>query len=291
MGILTRGSIAAAIVSALGLLGVLAVAANRELASVGADGLLHPARHPMDAEARASHPTTMFDGAGVTLEGWRFPASGRRRGSVVYLHGVADNRASASGAAARFVARGFDVVAYDSRAHGGSGGEACTYGFNEKHDLERVLDVLAPGPVVIIGTSLGAAVALQAAANDARITTVVAAESFSDLRTVATERAPWFFPRSTIRDALALAEARARFQIAAVSPVLAASRIHVPVLLVHGELDRETPADHSRRIFAALHARKRLLIVPAAGHNESLRSSTWPVIEEWVDSVLMSGDR
>jgi hypothetical protein len=33
------------------------------------------------------------------------------------------------------------VIAYDSRAHGESGGDACTYGFFEKEDLRRVLDV------------------------------------------------------------------------------------------------------------------------------------------------------
>ena len=105
----------------------------------------------------------------------------------------------ASAPALRFSARGFDVVAYDSRAHGDSGGNVCTYGFYEKRDLQRVLDVLESGPVIVIGSSLGAAVALQAAAEDRRITAVVAAESFSDLRTVAPERAPWFFPARTIR--------------------------------------------------------------------------------------------
>ena len=39
-----------------------------------------------------------------------------------------------------FLARGFDVVAYDSRAHGESEGDVCTYGFYEKEDLRRVLD-------------------------------------------------------------------------------------------------------------------------------------------------------
>jgi hypothetical protein len=28
------------------------------------------------------------------------------------------------------------------------------------------------------------------------------------------------------------------------------------------------------------------VIVPGAGHNESLGSMTWTIIEEWIDSVL-----
>src|SRR5262249_48091418 len=94
----------------------------------------------------------------------RCAASSDPRGTIVYLHGIADNRTSASGVIERFTARRFDVVAYDSRAHGESEGSACTYGFFEKHDLRRVVDTVRPGPVILIGTSLDAAVALPAAA-------------------------------------------------------------------------------------------------------------------------------
>jgi pimeloyl-ACP methyl ester carboxylesterase len=93
----------------------------------------------------------------------------------------------------RFRKLGFDVVAYDSRANGESEGDACTYGFHEKEDLREVLNSIEKGPVILLGSSLGAAGALQLAASDQRITAVVAAETFSDLRTVVTERAPFFF--------------------------------------------------------------------------------------------------
>ena len=43
----------------------------------------------------------------------------------------------AGGAIDRFQRRGVDVVAFDSRAHGESDGEMCTYGYWEKRDLAR----------------------------------------------------------------------------------------------------------------------------------------------------------
>jgi fermentation-respiration switch protein FrsA (DUF1100 family) len=58
------------------------------------------------------------------------------------------------------------------------------------------------------------------------------------------------------------------------------------VLLVHGESDRETPPSHSERIFEALAGPKRLLLVPAAGHNQSLNASTWAEVERWIDESL-----
>jgi pimeloyl-ACP methyl ester carboxylesterase len=226
----------------------------------------------------------------VNLQGWRGEVGGgRRRGTLIYLHGIADNRASGAGVIERFRKRGFDVVAYDSRAHGESEGDACTYGFFEKQDLRAVLDTVRSGPVVLVGSSLGAAVALQLAATDKRISAVVAAESFSDLRTVVIERAPVFFTSATIERAFKLAEQQGRFQINSVSPALAARAITIPVLIIHGAADSDTPPDHARRLFAALGGPKRLILVPKAGHNESLHGAeTWEEIERWLDDVVAS---
>jgi uncharacterized protein len=288
MHITSQPKVRAALAGAvcLGIAGIAATAGCGAIAAAGANGLLHPARRVLDSSLRERHPQATFVGADVKLTGWRIPARGAHRGTVIYLHGVADNRGSASAAAALSAERGFDVIAYDSRAHGESAGDVCTYGFYEKQDLRRVIDLVERGPVLVIGSSLGGAVALQAAADDARISAVVAAESFSDLRTVAIERAPWFVTSSIIRQAFVLAEKEGRFAIDAVSPMNAARRIGVPVLVIHGALDRETPPAHSQRIFDALAGPRRLLIVEGAGHNQSLRHSTWVDIASWIDLVL-----
>lgn len=267
------------------LLTVLGLAASH-LPAIGAGALLHPARRRAVGTRPPACRDDTFAGEGVSLRGWRCQTSGARRGTLVYLHGVADNRASGEGLVERFGRRGFDIVAYDSRAHGDSDGEACTYGFFEKRDLHRVLDTVAPSPIVLVGTSLGAAVALQEAATDPRVRAVVAAETFSDIRTVASERAPFFFTSGTIDRAFRLAEQAAGFRADEVSPVTAAAAITVPVLLIHGAADTETPPDHSRRVLAALAGPKRLILVPGARHNESLRGDVWIEIERWIDDVL-----
>lgn len=277
-------------VSTLGRIGPLiaAVALSGCMpASWGAAALLHPGHRPVDKVPTRSFEAVEFDGAGVRLKGWLFRSSGPRRGTVVYLHGVGDNRASGLGLAEHFLARGFDVLTYDSRAHGESGGAACTYGYYEKQDLARALDALPVGPVVLFGVSLGAAVALQAAADDGRITGVVAVASFSDLTTVGHERAPWFASSSNVANAFAVAENEAHFQVDSVSPQAAATHIAIPVLLIHGRADRETPPAHSERIFTALRGPKRLILVPDRGHNDSLSPSfVWTAIDEWIDILI-----
>lgn len=274
----------------IGLLGG-AAAGVHQLPSLAAGGLLHPARQSAVPAAPVPCIEKNFPVAeGITLRGWVCAAAGRRRGTVIYLHGIADNRGSSIGAIHRFTAAGFDVVAYDSRAHGASDGEVCTYGYFEKADLQRVIDSLAPGPVILVGTSLGAAVALQAAAEDPRISGVVAAEVFSDLETVARERAPFFLWDQVIRDAFAVAEQRAGFRIGDVSPETAARSIRVPAMLLHGADDRDTPPAHSLRVYAALSGPKRLIVVPHAAHNQSLhRAETWTEIDRFIQDVIMRG--
>lgn len=255
--------------------------------TIGAALILHPPQRRVVAVPPPQCREVTFKSDGVSLQGWRGEASGEHRGTLIYLHGVADNRTSGSGVIDRFRKRGFDVVACDSRAHGESGGQACTYGYFEKEDLRRVLDTVRPGPVVLVGSSLGAAVALQLTAIDHRISAVVAAECFSDLRTVITERAPFFFTPGVIGRAIQLAEQRARFQIDSVSPETAARMIKVPTLIIHGAADSDTPPDHSRRVFAALAGPKRLILVPGARHNESLQGGIWTDIEHWIDGILV----
>ncbi len=255
--------------------------------SWGANLLLHPFRRPLlGRPADAVEEVELEAEPGLALRGWRFRTPRPRRGTLVYLHGLADNRRASASIAPRFLPRGLDVVAYDSRAHGQSGGESCTYGFFERRDVGRILDAAGGGPALLLGNSMGAAVALQAAAHDPRIVGVVAVAPISDLRTAVLERAPFFATRRSIEAALRLAEARARFRIDDVSPVALAPQIRVPVLLVHGADDRETPPDHSRRVHAALGGPKRLVLVPGAGHDDALTPPIWREIEAFADRLL-----
>jgi uncharacterized protein len=123
------------------------------------------------------------------------------------------------------------------------------------------------------------------------VTGVVAAEAFSDLRTVAMERTPALLRGRLLQKVFDRAEADGRFSMAAVSPVHAAARIRVPVLLIHGEADVDTRPDHSRRIFEALQGPKRLVLVPGATHNQSLRSEVWADIDRWVDQFIPPADK
>lgn len=273
------------IAGAVGIFGAAILAFSVWVAPTWAAGAL---LHRSSTAPYRDRPMTCVDetfaGDGVQLRGWRCAPTGPRRGAIVYLHGIGDNRSGAAGVVERFGPLGFEVVAYDSRAHGQSDGSLCTYGIRERRDLRRVVATLSEGEVVLIGASLGAAVALETAAIEPRITAVVAAEVFADLRSVATERGrrlhlpPW-----TIARALPIAEHRMGVALADASPVTAARKVRVPVLLLHGAADVETLPVHSRRVQDALAGPRQLVIVPGAGHNQTLSApGVWDRIKQWV---------
>lgn len=264
---------------------IVAGIAVSQLPAIGAGALLFPSRHVNPRSTPHVCVDRRFAAVDITLDGWECRSTNTiRRGTILYLHGIADNRGSAVGAIERFVPEGFDVIAYDSRAHGTSEGDRCTYGYLEKRDLQRVLDQVGAGDVILIGHSLGAAVALQAAAIEPRVRGVVAASSFSDLRTIASERA-FYFPKWSLGPAFARAESDGQFVVDEVNPARAAADISVPVLLIHGANDRDTLPDHSERVFRALAGPKQMIAVSGAGHNDVLRADVWAQIEGWISEL------
>ncbi len=252
----------------------------------GANAILHPQRRALTPIMTPVHEDFRFESQGAQLRGWLFRGTPPRRGLIVYLHGVGDNRLSGVGVAARFGPRGYDVVSYDSRAHGESTGGDCTYGFREKRDLSRALDELHADHAILFGSSMGAAVALLAAADDPRVRGVIVQSPFASMRDVIHDMAPFFAFSGQVDSALSLAERKADFRADQVVPEDASRRIRVPVLILHGDHDHKIPLSHARRIYDALPGRRELVVLPGAGHNDVLaREESWTAISRFLATL------
>jgi alpha-beta hydrolase superfamily lysophospholipase len=108
------------------------------------------------------NPVITDDGLALHLRVW--PAGNPRRGAVVLVHGLGEHIDRYDHVARRLNGLGFAVVGYDHRGHGRSPGQRGGVPTDESlcADLGRVLYAAResfPGPLVLLGHSLGGLIA------------------------------------------------------------------------------------------------------------------------------------
>ena len=257
-------------------------------------GVLHPMLRPLTSESeQASAEAFRSVGAssenfvvaapdGAVLHGWKVRPAYPNGDWVLLFHGVSDNRTGMTGQARLLLRHGYGVVMMDSRAHGESGGDKATYGWLERRDTVAIVAALdateKPQDVFALGSSMGAAIALQSTAVEPRIRGVVAESSFSDLREVSFDYAglhwsPWLgktFFRPGTWTLISAAEKVGGFSVDDVSPERAASARPFPTLLICAESDDVIPCRHTLRIYRAATGPKELWEVPRAGHASAI---------------------
>ena len=232
-------------------------------------GIVSPDQIPLSFEN-----LTITTHDGLTLSGWLLKAPTPRKGTIVYLHGVGDCKESGLPLSRVFCRNGYDTALIDLRAHGVSGGEYCTYGYYEKLDLCRLIDVLEKqkngiGPLILFGTSMGAAIAIQTAAMEKRVRVVVSEGCFTDLRTISVDyqtriaKLPWHFVRNLV---IHRAEKLAHFKHREISPLLSVEHISVPILFIHGKKDPRVKYEYSELLFSRAPEPKKLYLIDEARH-------------------------
>jgi uncharacterized protein len=225
-----------------------------------------------------------FDG--VDLRGWFFRPQQGNGSVVIVLHGHGDNRVGSAGFAPMLLRHHYAVLDPDSRAHGESGGEIATFGFDEARDLSRWVDWLAGqnyrGCVYGLGESMGAAIVLQALPSEPRFCAVVAESPYASFREIGYDRLTQRFGNGWWTRELLVAPlvsegfwyARLRYGIDLdqVSPATRVASTRVPVLLIHGMNDFNIVVRHCREILQNHSGEMELWEVPGAGHTQAYKT-------------------
>jgi dipeptidyl aminopeptidase/acylaminoacyl peptidase len=224
----------------------------------------------------AAQPVHMPGPNGKTLFAWFIPAPGEAKApAVLVMHGWGANASMMLSSAAPLSGAGFSVLLLDARCHGASGDEAFTSLPRFAEDIEAGLDWLALAPQVdatrlaVIGHSVGAGAALLSATRRTDIRAVISISAFAHpyevmRRLLASHRIPyvgvgWYVLRHVQR------VIGARFDD--IAPIRSITRVHCPVLLVHGKHDDLVPFDDARRLLAAGRAGQVQLLAVAGRHD------------------------
>jgi uncharacterized protein len=195
---------------------------------------------------------------------------------ILICHGIRHDKRSGIRFVQYLLKEGYTLMLLDFRNHGESGGCITTYGYHEKEDLRAAVRYLRKqgltGSLGVLGASMGAAVALQAAAGFDDIQALVLDSPFASLEQVAIEQtiAITNLPRFAVYLPMQLACWWSRFvedfPVSEVSPLLSAASLKCPIFLIHGDADRKIGVHHSRQIFDAAPEPKELWIGEGAGH-------------------------
>lgn len=231
---------------------------------------------PAEFEALPREEVHIRSPYGYDLYGLYFPLPGARK-TVIICHGITYTLYGSVKYMGMFRRRGYNVLLYDHRYHGRSGGPNCSFGYYEKHDLKAVVDwVLARvGADSLVGThgeSMGAAIALQHAALDPRLAFVVADCPFASAEEQFAYRlrVEYHLPAfPLIPLASLITKLRAGWWFHEVSPLRVIEQVQTPVLFAHGQDDDYIPPQASERMYDRKPGLKRLYLAPHARHAEA----------------------
>jgi pimeloyl-ACP methyl ester carboxylesterase len=224
--------------------------------------------------------TTLVTSDGVELAARSWLIDGGARAIVVLVHGFSASKDDRNvvALALQLHRRGLDVISYDGRGHGASGG-TCTLG-----DLEH-LDVAAAvawarqrSPrTVLVGASMGGIAVLRhaagaaGAAGGAEVAGVVAVSSPAEWRMPLRVRAllTGGLTRTTPGRWVSARHLGVRVHPVWTSPEpprLLADRVTSPLAIVHGHRDRLIPPRAALDLYGEGGGSRRLVLVPEMGH-------------------------
>lgn len=212
---------------------------------------------------------------GTKLNAWFLPAQGVTKGTILFLHGNAENISTHFRSVMWLPAQGYNVLALDYRGYGASDGLPTLAGAQQ--DIDAAFKYLLthsqvdPHRIVILGQSLGGSLALFYSGHSRYrrdIRAVVSDSAFADYRWEARDSLAKFiltWPLQWLPWLLVDNDYAPQDAVGLISPI--------PLLIIHGEQDNVVSLSHARRLFERAKQPKELLIVPGAGHIEALNDA------------------
>ncbi|TCK92419.1 hypothetical protein EDC19_2154 [Natranaerovirga hydrolytica] len=215
--------------------------------------------------------------------------------TVIICHGWTANMYNYIEYVPLFFKLKFNVMLYDQRYHGDSGGNCITFGYFEKLDLKNVVNYIETTKKIrhigLFGKSMGAATVIQYLPNSTNISFAIVDCPYSDLykifNCVIKSVCPFLPSKFIIFIADVFFRIKGQFKTKHINPLNDIKKINIPMLMIHGANDCFVPTIMSQELYNAKKDKKHLLIISDASHGNA--SQTGPklynrTIEEFLSS-------
>jgi fermentation-respiration switch protein FrsA (DUF1100 family) len=229
----------------------------------------------------------------LKLTGWFLPAKAPTDVTLMILHGLGSNAGDMLlNSLALAKAGRWNLFLFNFRGHADSEGHYTSLGPLELKDFESALTFLkktrpeASRRIAVYGHSLGASVAIVAAAKHTELLAVVAESPFVRTRKTVAYFAKKFygipeFPFMHL--ALLITRFRLGLSLWNFSPIDDVGKIAPrPFFMIHAERDQRMPMSDTKALFDAAGEPKEFWLVPGADHGEP-----WMVAKEEYDRRMV----
>jgi uncharacterized protein len=206
-------------------------------------------------EARALSLTTAD---GETLSAWFVAPSDGGKPVYLYFHGKDGSLPQRVHQIRAMAVDGTGVLAIDYRGFGASSGRPTEAGLYQDGEAayQWLREGVAASRIVLVGESLGTGVAVWLAAQEPAAVLILKAP-FTSAVDIAAERYPFVPVHWFMKD-----QFRSDHFI---------GRVHMPVLIQHGERDTVVPVAYGKRLFVLANEPKQIRLYRDAGHNDLWR--------------------
>lgn len=225
----------------------------------------------------------------LILHGWWLPAQGKAKGSILFLHGNAENISTHILGVKWLPAYHYNVLLVDYRGYGSSQGEAQIDGMQQ--DIQHAIGYALSRPdvdakrFVVFGQSLGASMAIYAVAHSpyrAQIKALIAESAFADYHGIVREKLAQFWLTWPLQWPLSYLVTNRYSPIQAIPMITP-----IPVLLIHGDQDPVVPVADACHLYRAAREPKALWIVPDGGHIQAFYREVYRQrLLRYLDEVL-----
>lgn len=217
---------------------------------------------------------------------------------VLLLHGYTGWKEELYPLACQYVQRGYHALVPDMRCSGESEGDFIGMGWTDRLDnmlwLDEILSRDPEAEIVIHGQSMGAACALMMSGEKlpSQVKAIVSDCAYTDAYSMFSKQmTDWFgLPSFPLLDSMNLVlQLRGGYDLKEASALEAVKKTLLPVLIIHGEEDDMVPVDMAYELYEAASGEKELLIVPGAGHAQSVDKdpdSYYNTVFEFLEKAL-----
>ncbi|MFC4402613.1 alpha/beta hydrolase [Gracilibacillus xinjiangensis] len=217
---------------------------------------------------------------------------------AIVVHGYGSKAADMVRWARGFYEKGFNVLVPDLRGHGESEGDYIGMGWHDRMDLMLWIDeIIKKNPnanIALYGISMGGAAVMMVSGENlpANVKVIVEDCGYSSVDEIFEYQLADLFklPKfPVINAANTITKLKAGFDLNKASAEEKVKQSKVPILFIHGEGDRFVPFEMIDKVYNAANVEKEKLIIPKAGHGESVQVNPdlyWTTIWNFVDKYM-----